>query len=170
MDPQTKRCPTDTGTIATHIVLPGDTNALGSAFGGQIMLWMDIAASVASTRHCGQASVTASLDDLSFERPIRLGDIVILKACVNYTGKTSMEVGVRVEREDPRTHAREHALSGYFTFVAVDASGKPCAVPQVEPRTPDELRRFAAAQTRQARRKQSRAQRRQAEPSPKTQA
>jgi acyl-CoA hydrolase len=150
------RTPHDSGTVATHLVLPSDTNGHGTAFGGTIMGWMDITASVAATRHCGTPCVTASLDDLSFERPIRMGDIVILKACVNYTGRTSMEVGVRVEREDPRTHAREHALTGYFTFVAVDAQGRPSEVPAVHPSTPEEVRRAEAAQRRHARRVQER--------------
>ena len=151
------RAPTDSGTVATHIVLPSDTNALHTAFGGQIMRWMDVAASVAAIRHCGQPAVTASVDDLSFARPIRLGDIVILKACVNFTGRTSMEVGVRVEREDPRNHCREHALTGYFTFVAVDGTGRPQPVPAVLPNTDLEQRRYAAAKRRHERRRASRA-------------
>jgi acyl-CoA hydrolase len=150
------RYPTDSGTVATHLVLPGDTNAHNTAFGGKIMEWMDITASVAAMRHCGTPCVTASVDDLSFERPVRMGDIVILKACVNYTGTTSMEVGVRVESEHPQTHVREHALSGYFTFVAVDAHGRPMAVPPVEARTEQEIRRAHAAKARQVRRRKAR--------------
>lgn len=156
MTQRTPRYPTDSGTVATHLVLPGDTNAHHTAFGGKIMEWMDITASVAAMRHCGTPCVTASVDDLSFERPIRMGDIVILKACVNYTGHTSMEVGVRVESEHPQTHVREHALSGYFTFVAVDADGKPMAVPPVQARTEQETRRAKAAQARQMRRREVR--------------
>lgn len=156
MTQRTPRYPTDSGTVATHLVLPGDTNAHHTAFGGKIMEWMDITASVAAMRHCGTPCVTASVDDLSFERPIRMGDIVILKACVNYTGHTSMEVGVRVESEHPQTHVREHALSGYFTFVTVDADGKPMAVPPVQARTEQETRRAKAAQARQMRRREVR--------------
>jgi acyl-CoA hydrolase len=155
----TPRYPTDSGTVATHLVLPGDTNGHHTAFGGKIMQWMDITASVAAMRHCGTPCVTASVDDLIFARPIRMGDIVIFKACVNYTGRTSMEVGVRVEREDPHSHQREHALSGYFTFVAVDADGRPMAVPAVEARTDNEKRRHEAAQERQDRRLKARKQR-----------
>lgn len=153
------RHPKDSGTVATHLVMPEDTNMLGTAFGGQIMRWMDVAASVAATRHCGQASVTASVDDLSFNRPIRMGDIVILRACVNFTGNTSMEVGVRVEREDPFSHVREHALSGYLTFVAVDGQGRPTPVPQLEPTSADDTRRFAAGKARAERRRKDRAER-----------
>lgn len=154
------RHPTDSGTVATHIVMPEDSNMLGTAFGGQIMRWMDIVASVAATRHCGAPSVTASVDDLNFARPIRIGDIVILRACVNFTGRTSMEVGVRIEREDPLTHAREHALSGYLTFVAVDGQGNPTEVPSLVPLTDDEKRRFDAGKARAERRRRDRAERR----------
>lgn len=154
------RYPNDSGTIATHLVLPGDTNGHQTAFGGKIMQWMDITASVTAMRHCGTPCVTAAVDDLSFARPIRMGDIVIFKACINYTGTTSMEVGVRVEREDPHTHRREHALSGYFTFVAVDKNGSPIPVPPVVPRTEPEVRRADAARERQARRVRARTERR----------
>lgn len=160
---QAARHPTDSGTVATHIVMPEDTNMLGTAFGGQVMRWMDIAASVAATRHCGQPSVTASVDDLSFARPIRMGDIVILRACVNFTGRTSMEVGVRIEREDPLTHLREHALSGYLTFVAVDGQGQPTEVPPLEAVTEVEKRRFEAGRTRAERRRRDRAERKAAQ-------
>lgn len=152
----TPRSPRNSGTVTTQLVLPTDTNTFGTAFGGQIMRWMDIAASVAASRHCGQPSVTASVDDLAFERPIRMGDIVVLKACVNFTGTTSMEVGVRVEREDPRSRTREHALSGYFTFVAVDTEGRPSPVPGIVPSTPEEQRRYDAAQARHTRRRAQR--------------
>ena len=154
-----RRYPTDSGTVATHLVLPGDTNAHNTAFGGKIMEWMDITASVAAMRHCGTPCVTACVDNLAFERPIRMGDIVILKACVNFTGRTSMEVGVRVESEHPETHIREHALTGYFTFVAVDKAGQPMLVPPVEPRTEQELRRARAAEGRRQRRLEARSNR-----------
>lgn len=133
---------------ATHMVLPPDTNAHGTAFGGRIMQWMDITGGIAASRHCRGAAVTAAVDELHFNRPIRLGDVVILKACVNYAGRTSMEVGVRVEREDPRTGQREHCLSGYFTFVAVSEEGTPMRIPPVEPSTELERRRYHTAQRR----------------------
>lgn len=150
------RHPNQSGVITTHIVMPGDTNMHGTAFGGKIMQWMDIAASVAAGRHCGGASVTVSVDDLHFAKPIKMGDVVVLKACVNYAGRTSMEIGVRVEREDLKTRAFEHCLSGYFTFVAITEEGKPMPVPALHPQTPIEIKRFQAAQQRQARRIQSR--------------
>lgn len=151
------RHPNQSGVITTHIVMPGDTNMHGTAFGGKIMQWMDIAASVAAGRHCGGASVTVSVDDLHFAKPIKMGDVVVFKACVNHAGRTSMEVGVRVEREDLKTRQFEHCLSGYFTFVAITQDGKPMPVPPLHPQTPIEIKRFKAAQQRQARRIQSRA-------------
>ena len=92
--------------------------------------------------------VTAAVDDLQFACPIRMGDVVIIRAAVNYTGKTSLEVGVRVETEDARTRARHHCLTGYFTFVGVDNHGRPVPVPPIEPQTDDEKRRYVKAEQR----------------------
>jgi acyl-CoA hydrolase len=132
----------------THLVLPPDTNALGTIFGGRIMEWVDIAASIVASRHCRQVVVTASMDALHFLAPVKVGDIVILKASVNYTHRTSMEIGVRVESENPLTGERRHTSSAYLTFVALDANGRPTAAPEVLPRTEDEKRRFEAAKKR----------------------
>ena len=148
--------PANSAVEATHLVLPSDTNVHGTAFGGRIMQWMDIAASISAGRHCGSDVVTAAVDDLHFTLPIRMGDVVVIRACVNYAGKTSMEVGVRVDREDAKTRHREHCLSGYFTFVALDDAGHPAQVPEVAPNSPDEARRFQAAIARRARRLDSR--------------
>lgn len=145
------RRPAASAVETTHLVLPGDTNAHGTAFGGRIMQWMDIAAGIAAERHAASGVVTAAVDELVFERPIRLGDVVVVKSCVNYTGRTSMEVGVRVEREERGTRKREHALSAYFTFVAVEG-GAPQPVPPIRPETEIEKRRYAAAQARRQRR------------------
>lgn len=134
----------------THLVLPPDTNAHGTAFGGRIMEWMDIAASIAAIRHCRLPCVTANVDDLTFERPIRLGDLVIIRSKVNFTGRTSMEVGIRVEREIPQLGTREHCLTGYFTFVAMGPDGKPVEVPAITPQTDADKRRYADAQARRA--------------------
>src|SRR5205814_5229718 len=92
----------------TEIVLPGDTNALGTIFGGKVMQWIDIAASVAGLRHSGGPVVTASIDALHFLMPIHVGEIVVLQASVNYVGRTSMEVGVRVEAERPPVPGRRY--------------------------------------------------------------
>ncbi len=132
----------------THLVLPPDTNALGTIFGGRIMEWVDIAGSIVASRHCRQVVVTASMDALHFLAPVKLGDIVILKAAVNFTHRTSLEIGVRIESENPLTGERRHTSSAYLTFVALDAAGKPTAAPEVLPQTEDEKRRFEDAKTR----------------------
>ena len=140
--------PADSVVETTHTVLPPDTNHHGTAFGGKIMQWMDIVAGIAAARHCRHPVVTVAVDDLHFARPIRLGDVVILKACVNHTARTSMEVGVRVERENIQTREREHCLSGYFTFVAVDSESNPIPVTALAPGNDQEQRRFDNAQKR----------------------
>lgn len=132
----------------THLVLPSDTNALGTIFGGRIMEWTDIAAAVVASRHCRKVAVTASMDALHFISPIRLGDIVILKAAVNFTATTSMEIGVRIECENPLSGERRHTASAYLTFVALDDAGRPTGVPAVTPETPEEKRRFLEGQKR----------------------
>jgi acyl-CoA hydrolase len=150
------RPPSASAVEATHLVLPSDTNAHGTAFGGMVMQWMDIAAGIAGGRHSGKPVVTLAVDDLHFERPIRLGDVVVVRAMVNHAGATSMEVGVRVDREEPATRRQEHCLSGYFIFVAVDNKGRPVPVPLVSPSTPEEQRRFDNAVRRRARRQANR--------------
>lgn len=142
------RRPSESAVEAVHLVLPPDTNQHGTAFGGIIMQWMDVAAGIAGARHCRNAVVTAAVDDIVFRRPIHLGDVVLVKASVNYAGRTSLEVGVKVEREDTGSGEREHCLTGYFTMVSVDAAGRPLPVPPIEPSTEAEKRRCLAAQTR----------------------
>lgn len=134
----------------TEIVLPGHTNQLGTIFGGQLMAWIDIAGSIAAARHARGVCVTASLDALHFVEPVRLGQHVCILASVNFTGRTSMEVGARLEAEDPNTGARIHVATSYLTFVAVDEQRKPRAVPPVLPETPEEKRRYHDAQLRRA--------------------
>jgi acyl-CoA hydrolase len=138
----------------THLVLPSDTNALGSIFGGRIMEWTDIGAAIVASRHCRKVAVTASMDALHFISPIRLGDIVILKASVNFTHRTSMEIGVRIESENPLSGDRRHTASAYLTFVALDESGNPTEVPPVQPETTEEKRRFQEGQRRRDERMQ----------------
>lgn len=134
----------------TELVLPTHTNALGTIFGGQIMAWIDTAAAICAFRHCRTQCVTASMDALSFVSPVKLGHIVILRASVNFTGKTSMEIGVRVISEDPLTGTQAHTSSAYLTFVAVDEAGNPRSVTPVLPQTDEEKRRFDAAKQRRA--------------------
>jgi acyl-CoA hydrolase len=148
--PLVPRRPTESAVETTHAVLPPDTNHHGTAFGGIIMQWMDIAAGIAAARHSRGEVVTIAVDELLFTQPIRLGDIVVIKASVNFAGHTSMEVGVRVESENTASSRRLHCLSGYFTMVGIDAKRRPRPVPPVVPASADERRRYAAAQVRRA--------------------
>lgn len=134
----------------TEMVLPQDTNYHGTVFGGRVLQWIDIAGAISAQRHCRGKVVTASMDDMHFVVPIHLGDVVVLQASVNYTHRTSMEVGVRVEREERDSRNRIHAATAYLTFVAVDADGAPLPVPPVEPQTEVELRRNRDARIRRS--------------------
>lgn len=132
----------------THLVLPPDTNALGTIFGGRVMEWIDIAAAIVAQRHCRMVAVTASMDALHFISPIKLADIVILKAAVYYTHKTSMEIGVLIESEDPRTGIRRRTAEAFLTFVALDDSGRPTEVPPLLCLTDEEKQRFEEGRVR----------------------
>jgi acyl-CoA hydrolase len=142
----------------TEIVLPSDANALGTAFGGKIMQWIDIAAAVAARRHCRAVAVTASIDSLHFDRPIMQGDVVVLRAAVNRAWRTSLEVGVRLEGES--LEERFLAATAYLTFVAIDGEGKRLHVPPVAPESADERRRYDKAAQRREQRLKTRAERR----------
>ena len=135
-------------TTMTELVHPTHTNSLDSIFGGVIMSWVDICAAIAAQRHSGSQVVTASIDALNFVAPVYKGWVVNLKASVNFAGRTSMEVGVRVDAENPITKQVFHTASAYLTFVAVGADGKPVQVPPVKTETPDQVRRFKAAEGR----------------------
>jgi acyl-CoA hydrolase len=134
----------------TQLVLPGDTNAHGTIFGGRVMQWIDVAGAVAAMRHSGGNVVTASIDALAFLTPIHLGEIVVLQAQVNFVGRTSMEIGVRVEAESPRTRAHRYTTKAYLTFVAVDGDGKARAVPSLVLENDEDRRRHADAEARRA--------------------
>jgi acyl-CoA hydrolase len=147
LTPETSRCE------MTQIVMPGHTNgAAGVLFGGVMMQWIDVCAGVSAIRHAGGAVVTASIDRLDFLIPVRLGDIVVLRSRVNYVRRTSMEVGCRVETEDPATLTRRYTTKAYLTFVAIDADGKPRPIKPLELPTDDDRRRFAEAEERRVRR------------------
>jgi acyl-CoA hydrolase len=133
-------------------MMPGQANNLGHVFGGVVLAMMDKAAAVAAIRHARLSCVTASIDRVDFREPIYLGELVVMKASVNYVGRSSMEVGVRVEAEDLQTGNRRHTNSCYLTFVAVDRNGRPIEVPALTPESADEKRRFAAASERRRRR------------------
>ena len=139
-----------------ELVLPNDTNILKNLLGGRLMHWMDIACAMAAARHCNNIAVTAAVDQLSFHVPIKLGNIVTLKASVNRTFNSSMEVGVKVEAEDVETGEIKHSNSAYFTFVNINArTGEKIKVPQVIPESDDEKRRFEQALDRRKKRIES---------------
>jgi acyl-CoA hydrolase len=137
-------------------MMPQHANNLGHVFGGVVLAMMDRAAAVAAIRHSRTTCVTASIDRVDFREPIHLGDLVIMKASVNYVGTTSMEIGVRVEAEDMLSGIRRHTNSCYLTFVAVDRNGRPVPIPALRPESADEKRRSQAAQDRRRRRLEER--------------
>lgn len=140
----------------SELMMPQDANNMGHVFGGVILGMMDKCAAIAAFRHCRASVVTASIDRVDFREPIHLGDLVVMKASVNFVGRSSMEVGVRVEAEELLTGRRRHTNSCYLTFVAVDRNGKPIEVPDLRPETPDEQRRSDAARERRRRRLEER--------------
>ncbi|HET9551466.1 MAG TPA: acyl-CoA thioesterase [Anaeromyxobacteraceae bacterium] len=132
----------------THLVMPGHANVHGTAFGGTVMQWTDLAASMAAMRHARLPVVTASVDQLSFLAPVRIGQIAILRAQVNAVFATSMEVGVEVLTEDPRTGEHHHCCDAYLTFVALGVDGRPVPVPPLATETEADRRREREARTR----------------------
>ncbi len=146
----------DSQVITTQLVLPNDTNQLGNLLGGTLMHWIDIIAAIASQQHSGMVCVTASVDELSFHYPIKLGEIVTLQASVNRAFRTSMEVGVLVTAHGKHGQGRRRANTAYLTFVAIDAEGTPVPVPPVIPETADERRRYEEALNRRELRLQHR--------------
>ena len=142
-----------------EIVFPNDANPLGNIFGGRVMQLIDIIGSVSAMRHCRNSVVTASMDKLDFLSPAYVGEILILRASVNYVARTSMEVGVKVTAENPLTGEHRHTGSAYLTYVAIDKTGKPVPISPIAPETPDEQRRFRQAEQRRAARLRERAER-----------
>ncbi len=148
----------DSQVITTQLVLPNDTNQLGNLLGGTLMHWIDIVAAISAQRHAGHVCVTASVDELNFHHPIKLGEIVTLQASVNRAFSTSMEIGVVVTAGGaPGTVARR-ANNAYLTFVALDEQGRPVRVPPIVPDTDDEKRRYEDALRRRELRLQRRRQ------------
>ena len=146
----TEKTPDTSSVTMTQLVLPSHANALGTVFGGTILSWIDIAAAIAAGRHARRTVVTASLDAVHFIAPVRVGFVVQIKASVNFASRTSMEVGVRVDSENPLTGEIRHTVTAYTTFVALDDLGKPTPVPAIAPETPEQQRRFQQAQQRRA--------------------
>jgi acyl-CoA hydrolase len=132
----------------TELMMPNMANNLGNVFGGVILSLLDRVAAVAAIRHSRSACVTVHIDQIEFREPIHLGELVIACACVVFVGRTSLDVGVRVEAEDMRTGERRHTNSCYLTFVAIDDDGKPRPVAPVVPETDAERKWFTEAATR----------------------
>ena len=128
--------------------MPTDANVLGNVFGGSIMKYMDEIAAIVAWRHAGKNVVTASIDRMNFFAPVYVGNLLILKASVNYVGTTSMEIGVRIEAQDPSTRKGTHTSSCYLTYVALDEKGRPTPIPPLIRTSPPEKRRFKEAQAR----------------------
>jgi acyl-CoA hydrolase len=136
---------TESKVTMTEFVLPNDTNTLGNLMGGRLMHLMDICAAITAQRHTRRVCVTASVDNVAFRSPIRLGEIVILESSVNRAFNTSLEIEVRVWAENPRTGERRRANTAYFTFVAVDKNYRKTAVPPIVVETKEHERRYEAA-------------------------
>ncbi|MCY0886192.1 MAG: acyl-CoA thioesterase [Firmicutes bacterium] len=142
------RSPAHSRTEMTELVLPSDANQLGNILGGRVMHWVDLAAAIAAARHAGRVAVTASMDRLDFLLPVKVGQVVSLVAEVNWAGRTSMEVGVEVYREELGASERELTSRAYLTFVAIDADGRPVPVPPLLLTRSEEVARFHAAEAR----------------------
>jgi acyl-CoA hydrolase len=140
--------PSESEMSTARLMMPTDANVLGNVFGGAIMRYMDEIAAIVAWRHAGKNVVTASIDRMSFYAPVYVGNLLILKAEVNFVGTTSMEIGVHIEALDPSTRKGAHTSSCYLTYVALDEKGKPTPIPPLIVTTPDEKRRFKEALAR----------------------
>ena len=142
------KTPRESQVETRYIVMPQHANDYGIAFGGTIMAWIDTIAAMVAQKHCECEAVTVSIDRISFHAPIEIGEHVVLRASVNYVGRTSLEVGVQVIKENPYTRQSIRATTAYLTFVGIDKERKPVTIPQLLPETPDEIRRFQNAKLR----------------------
>lgn len=134
--------------VIAQVMNPENANPAGNVHGGDIMKLIDTAGGVAATRHARAHTVTASIDRLDFHHPVYIGDVLTLKASVNYVGNTSMEVGVRVEAENPISGETRHTGSAYLTFVALDADKRPIVLPRLIVETQEEKHRYQEAEER----------------------
>lgn len=132
-------------TIMNELVLPNDTNTLNNLMGGRLLHWMDIAAAISAQKHCNRIVVTASVDNVSFQHPIKLGDVITIEAKVTRAFNTSVEVRLDVWAENIPSGSRQKSNEAYYTFVALDANGKTIPVPELVPETADEIELYAGA-------------------------
>lgn len=151
------RSPRASLTEMTELVLPQHSNVLGTAFGGTVLAWIDVAGAVCAQRHSGFVSVTASIDQVKFLSPIKVGDVVVLTARINAAFRTSVEVEVEVQVEDRQSQHRRLCVDAFMTFVAVGADAKPTEVPPLLSESADDERRAREASERRARRLAERA-------------
>jgi acyl-CoA hydrolase len=139
------KSPQDSFVVMTELVLPNDTNTFGNLMGGRLMYWMDIAAALAAMKHCSAPVVTASVDNISFESPIKLGNVVRIEARVSRAFNTSMEVHMSVWGEDMLHQYKYKSNEAYYTFVALDPNNKARPVPAIVPETEEEKKLFEGA-------------------------
>lgn len=139
------KTPADSKIIMTELVLPNDTNVFGNLMGGRLMYWMDIAAALCAGKHCNTPVVTASVDNISFENPIKLGNAVHIHASMTRAFTTSMEVHLKVWGEDYMAQQKYKSNEAYYTFVALDMDRKPMGVQAVQPQTEEEIKLFDGA-------------------------
>jgi acyl-CoA hydrolase len=144
------RHPRDSEAVLTELMMPHHANIMGNVFGGHILALVDRVAAVAAIRHSRKPCVTVSVDKVDFREPIHVGELVTAFARVNFAGRTSMEVGVKIIAEDVITGDKRHTNSCYVTYVALDDKGQPTPVPPIVPETPDEKRRYERAAQRRA--------------------
>jgi acyl-CoA hydrolase len=137
--------PADSVTVMTELVLSNDTNVFGNLMGGRLMYWMDIAAALSAHKHCNAPVVTASVDNISFEAPIKLGNVVHIEAKITRAFNTSMEIHLKVWGEDLTHQYKYKSNEAYYTFVSLDPNNKPRPVPQLVPDTEDEKKLFEGA-------------------------
>jgi len=135
--------------VLSRVMQPLDANVQGNVHGGVVLRLMDEAGGVAAARHCRARAVTAAIDSFSFHSPVVVGNLVTVKASLNWVGRSSMEVGVRVEAEDLRTGRVTHTSSGYLVYVCLDDGGRPREVPCLLPEGDEDRRRMAEAEARQ---------------------
>ena len=141
----TAKKPSDSLIIMTELVLPNDTNLFENLMGGRLMYWMDIAAALAGSKHCSSPVVTASVDNISFTNPIKLGNVVHIEAKVTRAFNTSMEIYLRVWGEDIIQQYKYNSNEAYYTFVALDPHGKPRSISKIEPETEHEEELYKGA-------------------------
>ncbi|HYA86729.1 MAG TPA: acyl-CoA thioesterase [Nitrospirota bacterium] len=144
------KCVSNSSVIMAQMMIPQDANPAGNVHGGVVVKIIDEAAGVVAARHTRMNVVTASIDRMDFHHPIFVGDLLFFKASLNFVGKTSMEIGVRVEAENLKTGEVRHAASAYLTYVAIDHQGKPVPVPPLILETEEERRRNNDARSRRS--------------------